>query len=137
MGDFFVEYNCNPRNLDISDCVIRAIATAFDKDWRIQYQELVTYALLQDEGRLCTYVSCFGEYLLDKGCVVHHSFKVGRRKARIKDLKELSVNRTFLVLSTINKYQGHLTCVRNGHVYDTWDCSDCIIDMYWEVANEN
>jgi hypothetical protein len=43
MSGFFIEYNCNPKKLNIQDCVIRAMSLAFDKDWRLQYQELVSY----------------------------------------------------------------------------------------------
>ena len=29
--------------------------------------------------------------------------------------------------------QGHITCVRNGVLYDTWDCRDKVIWCAWEV----
>lgn len=30
----------------------------------------------------------------------------------------------------------HLTCARNGAVYDIWDCTDEIIDIVWEVTTQ-
>ena len=29
----------------------------------------------------------------------------------------------------------HLTCVKDNHLYDTWDCEDYIIRKIWEVKD--
>lgn len=132
MSGFFIEYNCNPKKLNIQDCVIRAMSLAFDKDWRLQYQELVSYTLIESPGWLCSYPQSFTNYLIDKGCEECTPFKAGRRKARVLDLHnhEKFSRGTYLVL-----IDRHLTCVKDNHLYDTWNCEDYIIRKIWEVKD--
>jgi len=36
----FIEYNPNPQNKNIGDCVIRAVSKALDQSWEKSYRDL-------------------------------------------------------------------------------------------------
>lgn len=129
---FFVELNVNPKQRNIQDCVVRAISLAMNKDYNLTYQELVNWSIQQGEGWLFNYRQSYGNYLVCHGCEVHMPFKIGRRKARVYDLYNHPKfsNGTYVVL-----LKGHLTVVTGNHLYDTWDCSNKIIELIWEVKD--
>ena len=33
----------------------------------------------------------------------------------------------------IIRIRGHLTCAKSGTIYDIWDCTNEIVDVYWIV----
>ena len=102
-------YNCNPQNRQVNDCVIRAISTA---------QQQCT--ILDDVGFVEKYLNrlypsvcyrCDGRRLSIKQFITTHSFG------------------TYLLTM-----RGHITCIIDGTIYDTWDCGDSIIWGAWEVC---
>lgn len=113
-------YNANAKGRFTNDCVVRAISLAENKTWHETYDELSEIAqrngiILDDVefvepfldsryDRLCYENTCLGEFI-DK----HPSG---------------------IYLVTMN---GHITCVIDGVLYDTFDCRNKIIKCAWLV----
>ncbi len=126
----FEEYNNNPKGNNVADCVIRSISFGLDMDYYQTYQELVNYSIQQGEGWLFNYYQSYGKYLETKGCSELEPFKIGKKKARVEDL---SHHPRYKRGTYIIRIKGHLTVVRDGTLYDTWDCGNMIIKQIWEV----
>ena len=113
-------YNANPLNNNIADCTVRAISTAQGKTWDETYVELSKLA--QKEGMLFSDVEFIERYLdkrYPREC--HYSKTVG------EFMKEFPRG-TYLI--TI---PGHITCVKNGVLLDTFDCRPRRMWCAWKV----
>ena len=120
----FKYYNCNPAKRQVNDCVIRSISLAQNKSWDDVYSELSNLAqadctLLDD----VTFVEPYLNAKYNKVC-----FKCDGKRMDVKTFAERNPYGTFLITM-----RGHITCIKDGIIYDTWDCSDNIIWSAWEV----
>lgn len=116
----FRRYNANPLNNDTADCTVRAISTAQGKTWDETYRELSDLA--QAQGVLFDNVGFIENYLDSKylrRC--YNSLTVG-------EFLEECPNGVFLVTM-----KGHITCVKDGVLIDTFDCRDRIMWCCWKV----
>lgn len=113
-------YNANVRGNNVNDCVVRAISKAEGKTWDKTYEELSDIA--QHEGILLDDVN-FVENYLDKRYkrACHYSKTVGEFAREHR-------RGTYLVTM-----QGHITCIKDGIIYDTFDCSPRRMFCAWEV----
>lgn len=113
-------YNANARGNFVNDCVVRAISMAEGKTWDKTYEELSHIA--KHEGILLDDVN-FVEGYLDKRYkrACHYSKTVG-------EFLEEHKKGTYLVTM-----QGHITCIKDGVLYDTFDCTDRRMWCAWEV----
>lgn len=113
-------YNANARGRFANDCVVRAISLAESKTWDETYEKLSKIA--QDKGILLDDVD-FVEPLLDE--------KYKRVCYNNKYVGEFVEEHPYGVyLITMN---GHITCCKNGVVYDTFDCRDRRMKCAWRV----
>lgn len=113
--------NMNQNNNFVNDCVIRAISVAENASWSDTYDDLSRIA--KKNGILLDDVN-FVEPLLD--------YRYDRLRTypneTVQDVIETHPKGTFLV--TMN---GHITVVKDGTVYDTFDCRDRVIRNVWRV----
>ena len=124
----FVYYNANPFRKHVGDCVYRALSVFLDKTWREALNELVSWTA--DRGLVSNYRSGYTAFLADKG----YSRK---RKPRDENKKEITVGQFCELIAEDDKVYlvsmaRHLTVVRERTIFDTWDCSNRIVDGYWE-----
>lgn len=121
-----MRYNRNPANLEVGDCVIRAISTALDLDWYVVHDGLcklsremtdmpssnrVWKKYLKQRG-LYEYVvetDCPNCLTVEKFCMRHPS------GIYIVSTCDYSSANRIVVVGT------HLLAVKNGDYYDTWD----------------
>lgn len=113
-------YNNNPRGNNISDCVIRAVALAENISWSECQEKMSTLA--RKRGQMLDSVE-FVENYLD----YHYPRQCHVSKTIGEFTKECSVG---VYLATMN---GHITCIIDGDVYDTFDCSDRVMRCSWCV----
>ena len=114
-------YNANAVNRYTDDCVIRAISCATNKSWDYVYDYLSDIA--QYEGTL-----------FDKrDFVINYLNRTYKRIKRIHGpvgyVASLFPHNTLLI--TMN---GHITCSKNGTIYDTFDCRDREVEYIWLVS---
>lgn len=116
----FKYYNANPRGRKVNDCTVRAISLATGTTWDETYEKLCDFA--QSQAIMPDEVIYINEYLerrYEKVCDCRNQMTVG-------DFARLSNHGIYLV--TMN---GHITCIINGVIWDTFDCSDRLIwDAY-------
>lgn len=121
-------YNANPKNsLSANDCVFRAISTAQRKTWEETYLEICQVGLrLMDAP---TSKKVIETYLKEQGYVMQKQL----RKANNTKFTVEEFAAKFNVGAYVLSLTGHLTCVVNGKILDTWNCSDMSVGNYWEV----
>ena len=113
-------YNANAVNRYTDDCVIRAISCATNKSWDYVYDYLSDIA--QYEGTL-----------FDKrDFVINYLDRTYKRlpyiKGSVGEISAMFPDNTLLI--TMN---GHITCSKNGVIYDTFDCRNRNVENVWLV----
>lgn len=113
--------NVNQNNNFVNDCVIRAISVAENKSWGSTYDELSRIA--KKNGILLDDVN-FVEPLLN--------YRYNKVKTNYGDTVQNIIENypigTYLV--TMN---GHITVIKDGVVYDTFDCRNRLVQNVWKV----
>lgn len=127
----FIFTNTNPKGLlTASDCVIRAISIALNKDWKEVVMGLAETAC--DTSFSPSSTDNFGEYLVRNGFkkmpMPKHS---NGTKYTTKEFCREHKTGTFVC-----NIAHHTFCVKNGKVHDTWDVSkfNKRIGNYWKEA---
>ena len=115
-------YNANANNNFVNDCVIRAISVAEDMSWSDTYDDLSRIA--KKNGILLDDVN-FVEPLLDYRYDRVRSYP----QDTVQDILEDHPKGKYLV--TMN---GHITVIKDGVVYDTFDCRDRLVKNVWKVS---
>ena len=113
-------YNANAVNKYEDDCVIRAISCATNKSWDYVYDYLSDIA--QYEGTLFDKRDFVRNYLdrtYERLYGIHGT---------VGEISAMFPRNTILI--TMN---GHITCSKNGIIYDTFDCRDREVENVWIV----
>lgn len=118
----FEYYNANAKGRFVNDCVIRAISTAENKAWQDTYNELSEIA--GQQGILLDDVN-FVEPLLDS----RYERSCEKRKT-VGEFAEEHPAGTYLITMA-----GHITCLIDGQIVDTWDCRQRRMWCAWEIKN--
>lgn len=119
-------YNANPKKkLTVGDCVIRAITKASGEEYIKVYDSLCEIG----RGLCCppNWKDAFEEYLKNNGFVkMKQPKKPNGKKYTVTELaKEIKKGRIVVSIAR------HLTCIVDGTIYDTWDCSQKCVGNYW------
>lgn len=119
----FKYFNVNPDGEHTGDCVIRAIALALDLDY---------YEVIHLLDKISNYFNCD---ILVKDCykkLLNEEFKLPMIKVNNKTVEEVvnDFRNNILIL----RIDGHLTCAKYGNIYDIWDCSQELVDVFWVIA---
>lgn len=113
--------NVNRNNNFVNDCVVRAISVAENSSWGDTYDDLSRIA--KKNGILLDDVN-FVEPLLDYR---YNRIKTYPRDT-VQDIIDDHPEGTYLV--TMN---GYITVIKDGVVYDTFDCRDRVVKNVWKV----
>lgn len=118
-------YNANPRGRNVDDCTVRAISLATNRSWDTTYEELSYFA--QKEAIMPNEVDYIDKYLekrYPKLCGCRGKYYL------LKDFLKDNPRGVYLITMS-----GHITCVIDGVVYDTFDPTNKPIwDIY--IVNE-
>ena len=120
----FIEYNPNPQNKNIGDCVIRAISKALNQSWEHTYSDLAALGLRMKD--LPNANNVWGAYLKQHGFSKRIIPDTCPDCYTVRDFCADHPAGTY-VLSTGD----HVIAVRNGNHFDTWDSSDEVPQFYW------
>ena len=113
---YYKEYNANPWGLNISDCVFRAISLILDKPYREVVKELKAYA---GDDRRPINGNCFLPWLQTQGYEIRE-FAIKITVSQFMKNIHYGIDADkFDALLLVN---GHLTAIKGGTCYDTWDC---------------
>mgnify|MGYP003290439448 CR=1 FL=1 len=123
----FTYHNENPKGWKSSgDCVIRAIAFATGHTWEDVYWDLCTlgrklHRMPNDDKVYETYLKNLG---IEK---MSQPRKSTNKKFTIQEFAKASRG------THIIRTAGHLTVVKCGKIYDTWNCGDYCVGNYWTI----
>lgn len=116
----YVYYNANPKNRDISDCVVRSLSVLTNRDWEDVFDELSDLA--RDTGLMFDRVEFVEDYLdkrYPREC--HYSKTVG------EFAKEFPYGKYAVTMD------GHITAIIDGRIIDTFNPSDRIMRCSWRI----
>lgn len=122
----FQEYNRHPKGIKTTDCVVRAVSTAFNIDYMELRKQLNHkkrkwgFTSYKDTKFIYKYFDTYPRLI----------FKALKGEPRIKgsDFTKLHPKGTFIL-----KMAGHITCVVDGVILDTWDCSYRSVYTAWII----
>ena len=120
----WVEYNANPVNKRVGDCVIRAISYSTGQNWEDVYADLFVKGLSLYDMPNANNV--WGAYLRDKGYVREAIPNTCPDCYTVKDFcRDHPKGQYILALN------GHLLASDDGNYIDTWDSGDEPILFFW------
>ena len=118
-------YNPNPDRSRVGDCTVRAISKALGQDWETTYTGLCLQGFV--EHNMPSGNDVWGAYLR----------KMGFRRNIVPDscpdcysVADFAVDH--LCGTYILALPGHVVCIQDGVLYDTWDSQDETVLYYWE-----
>ena len=111
------------------DCFIRALANAYDADYRMTWLSVALYSYQ------------INQFSLDSKALVY-AYLAAKLRRRIKwpmkrnqTVSNLAFNLgdkgTFIVIMN-----NHVSCIKDGVLWDTWDCSRKLVEAYCRVDTE-
>lgn len=118
----FQYWNENPQHEKHNDCVTRAITFLSKIPYHKVRSKLRHTARLLDCEKLCP--TCYGFFIQQVlGGVPKNCYQM-----TVGEFADLHPNGSFLI-----RINGHLTCIKNNTIYDTWDCRSRYCDLAWEL----
>jgi len=122
----FKEFNAHPKGIKTDDCVVRAIASATNKDYLEVRRDLNQkkrewgFTSYKDTKFLYKYFEGYPRLI----------FKAIKGEPRVKgsDFTMLHPKGTYIL-----KMTGHVTVCINGVILDTWDCFYLSVYTAWEI----
>ena len=125
----YKEFNANPKNKKAGDCVIRAISIGLNKDYIEIYKELFETSL--KTGYMVNDKKNFEKYL-EKQKILKMKMpkRIDNTRYTVKEFVEeiAKPNKTYII-----NIANHLTVVKNGVLYDIWNCGRKSVGNYWVV----
>ncbi len=112
--------NVNPDGNNIEDCTIRAISVAEGISWDKAYDKLSTFA--RKKRLMMSSVVAIEKYL------DMHYDRICFRDRTVGEFIETHPDGTYLITM-----RGHITVVKDGINYDTFDSGDRKMWCAWEV----
>ena len=119
-------YNAHPKGIATTDCVVRAVCTAFDTDYMETRRNLnrakreLGYSSYKDRKFLYDYLKDY-ERLIFKGVS-------GQPREKAKDFALAHPTGTYIL-----SLRGHATVCENGYIVDTWDCTYLTVYTAWRI----
>lgn len=113
-------YNPNPAHRNVSDCAVRAISKALNQSWEETYIGLSIQGLISADMPHAN--SSWGSYLKSKGFI---------RNIAPEDITVCEFSDMFPCGIYILALSGHVVCVKNGVLFDSWNSSDEIVLYFW------
>lgn len=118
-------YNTNPAQKNVGDCVVRAISKATGRDWGS------TYLALSVQG----YIDCdmpsanavWGNYLRSLGYRRHMVPDTCPDCYTVNQFAEEHPEGTYILALS-----GHVVCVQDGVIWDSWNSGNEIVLYFWE-----
>ena len=120
----FIQYNPNPKNRRVGDCVIRACCKALEEGWEQVYMDICLKGFAMADMPSSNAV--WGAYLKSKG------FTKRVLEDSCPDCYTLKTfcadhSRGLYVVQTGN----HVVTVIDGNYFDAWDSGDETVVFYW------
>lgn len=121
-----IYYNPNPLKKETSDCVVRAICKATDREWDDVFKDLCEIGMKlkvmpnDDEA--------WKAYLKEKEFIEHKiSNKKGSKRPTVASFAAARTQGTYIL-----RVANHIVTCKDGHYYDLHDFGSSSLYGYWE-----
>lgn len=121
----YQRFNVNPAGRNVGDCVVRAIAKATGQGWEEAYIALCVQGLISYDMPSANAV--WGAYLRRLGFRRHLIPDTCPDCYTVSDFAAEHPAGTYVLALS-----GHVVCVEDGIIYDSWDCGSEVPLYYWE-----
>jgi hypothetical protein len=122
----YQEYNAHPKGIKTTDCMVRAISTAFNKDYLETRREL--NQAKREQGFTSYKDTKFLYKYLEKQPRLIFKAIAGEPRIKGSDFTTLHPKGTFIL-----KMAGHVSVCIDGVILDTWDCTYRSVYTAWEI----
>lgn len=116
--------NPNPKNKNVGDCVIRAIAIATDQLWEDVYLDICIKGYIMSDMPSSNNV--WSSYLTEKGWKYHYLQNTCPFCYTINDFCNEHKTGTYILATG-----SHVVCIKEGKYLDAWDSGDKIPMFYF------
>lgn len=126
--DMYSYFNENPRGKNVGDCTVRAISKATGQSWDKTYLALCVQGYL--DGDMPSSNATWGNYLR----------KLGFRRYLIPDTcpdcyTVAQFSQDHPSGTYILALSGHVVCVQDGTIYDSWRSGNETVLYFWERSD--
>lgn len=123
-------YNPNPSGKNVGDCVVRAISKATGQSWEKTYIALCVQGLMDSD--LPSANAVWGNYLRGIGFRRHIVPDTCPDCYTVADFAA-----SYPVGTYILALSGHVVCVEDGTIFDSWDSSNEVVLYFWVKENQH
>lgn len=120
----YSHYNQNPLGKNVGDCTVRAISKAIGKGWEDTYLALCMQGLIDCDMPSANAV--WGNYLRKQGFRRHIVPDTCPECYSVADFAREHPRGTFILALS-----GHVVCVQDGVIYDSWNSGNETVLYYW------
>lgn len=120
----YSHYNKNPLGKNVGDCTVRAISKAIGKGWEDTYLALCVQGLIDCDMPSANAV--WGNYLRKNGFRRHIVPDTRPEGYSVADFAREHPRGIFILALS-----GHVVCVQDGVIYDSWNSGNETVLYYW------
>lgn len=121
----YIYYNPNPiKDNKVGDCAVRAISKAMDCSWETAYISLCAEGMDARDLPSANYV--WGNYLIKNGFKKYLISSDCPFCTTVGEFAETHPEGVYVVAT-----DGHVVCIEDGNIFDSWDSSSCVILFYF------
>lgn len=117
----YSHFNPNPAGRNVGDCTIRAVSKALDQEWEETYLGLALQGFMMCDMPSAN--SVWGEYLRNAG----FRRELAPENYTVRDFADDHPHGTYILALS-----GHVVCVQDGTLYDSWPSENEIVLYYWQ-----
>ena len=117
----FRYYNPSPFRRNVGDCTVRALSKALDQDWDKTYVSLCLEGFTL--GDMPSANAVWGSYLRRRG----YQRELAPDDVTVAEFSDMCQMGTYILALS-----GHVVCVVDNVLYDTWDSGNEIVLYYWQ-----
>ena len=117
----YEHYNPNPTGRNVGDCTVRALSKALNQDWMKTYLGICVEGGLL--GDMPSANSVWGSFLRRHG--FHR--EMAPDDMTVSEFADSHPEGTYILALS-----GHVVCIADGVLYDTWNSGNEIVLYYWQ-----
>ena len=116
----YAHYNPSPFGKNVGDCTVRALSKALDQDWHETYFGLCIEGALR--GDMPSANATWGAYLRRNG----YQRELAPEDVTVAEFADAHPNGSYILALS-----GHVVCVIDDVLYDTWDSGNETVLYFW------